>query len=141
MQGTGMSITSGWTVNQVTQAYPPTLRVFGRYGIDSCCGGTKTLAEVATAHNLSLEQLLKDLHAAITPQAVVLDVRSDIRAGRDPLEKILAAADGIGDDQELIILNDFEPVPLYRVLGGRGFSHQTERTSDSAWRIVFQRKP
>jgi iron-sulfur cluster repair protein YtfE (RIC family) len=60
-----VEITAGWTVNEVVERYPESLLVFGRYGVDSCCGGQKRLSEVAVAHGFSLAQLLADLKAAI----------------------------------------------------------------------------
>jgi iron-sulfur cluster repair protein YtfE (RIC family) len=60
-------ITADWTVNAVVGVYPTSLPVFGRYGIDSCCGGLKTLREVAEAHHLTLDRLLADLVAVTTP--------------------------------------------------------------------------
>ena len=133
-------VSPDWTVNEVVAGSPATLPVFGRYGIDSCCGGLKSLRDVAEVHRLSLDQLLADLNRAIAPRPVVLDVRSDIRAGHDPLKKILASAERLEDDQELVIVNDFEPIPLYGVLADRGFTHHTERTTDGAWKITFARR-
>ena len=130
MMTTRIPVTADWTVNEVVAAYPATLRVFGRYGIDACCGGLKPLSEVATAHDLPLDQLLADLTRAIAPRETVLDVRPDLEAGQDPLTKILSTADTVEVGENLVILVGFEPVPLYTVLGQRGFSHQSERAPD-----------
>jgi iron-sulfur cluster repair protein YtfE (RIC family) len=67
-------ITADWTVNAVVGTYPTSLPVFGRYGIDSCCGGLKTLREVSEAHHLPLDRLLADLVHATTRAPLVLDV-------------------------------------------------------------------
>jgi iron-sulfur cluster repair protein YtfE (RIC family) len=67
-------ITADWTVNAVVGTYPTSLPVFGRYGIDSCCGGLKTLREVAEAHHLPLDRLLADLVHPTTRAPLVLDV-------------------------------------------------------------------
>lgn len=52
------------TVNDVSRAYPATLAVFARHGIDSCCGGALPLAEVARRHHLELPALLAELARA-----------------------------------------------------------------------------
>ncbi len=65
-----------------------------------------------------------------------LDVRKDIGNGSDPLKKILAAAKQIKEDKVLMLINSFEPVPLYSVLKRKGLDHWTER-KDSEWRVYF----
>lgn len=136
---TVQTITADWTVNEVVGAYPKTLPVFGRFGIDCCCGGQKTLGEVASVHRLPLDQLLADLAGVIAPPSasVVLDVRPDLQAGHDPLTKILATADGLDKNQSLVILVGFEPVPLYDVLGKRGFTHRSEQIAAGDWKVTF----
>lgn len=139
MDTTRTTLSADWTVNEVVATYPAALPVLGKYGIDACCGGLKSLRDVATAHNFSLDQLLTDLGRAIAPDETVLDVRPDLQAGEDPLGKILAAADDIKTGGRLVILVGFEPAPLYGVLGQRGFGHQSERTPDGTWRVTFTR--
>ena len=43
-----------------------------------------------------------------------LDVREDIRAGREPFSKIVAAVAGLSSEENLLIIAPFEPVPLFR---------------------------
>ena len=50
-----------WTVAEIVNAFPETLRVFRSYRIDICCGGRHTPEEVARKHGLDLERLLEDL--------------------------------------------------------------------------------
>jgi uncharacterized protein (DUF2249 family) len=69
----------------------------------------------------------------------IVDVREDIRRGDEPFDRIMQAVAALEDDQELVIVNVFEPVPLYSVLAQRGFSHETTRTAEGDWRIVFRR--
>src|SRR5579883_1740554 len=128
-----------WTINQVVENFPDALPVLGRHGIDTCCGGQKTIREVAAAHGIPIEQLLAKLDQVVNPTDVVLDVRPDLRAGQDPLGKIIAAAESLRDEQSLVILVGFEPTPLYGVLAARGFGHRSERTADGVWMITFRR--
>ena len=55
---------------------------------------------------------------------VRLDVREDIRAGREPFVRIMTVVDALPPDGVLVLRVPFEPVPLYRVLGRRGFAHK-----------------
>jgi uncharacterized protein (DUF2249 family) len=48
----------------------------------------------------------------------------------------MAAVETLGPDQALVLRAPFDPVPLCRVLGKRGFAHWTERLAEddfSAW--------
>lgn len=74
--------------------------------------------------------------------AVVLDVRPDLEAGQEPFHKIMEAIDKLGPNQALVLIAPFEPRPLYKVLGAKGFDHRTEENEDGDWRITFfRRKP
>jgi uncharacterized protein (DUF2249 family) len=72
---------------------------------------------------------------------VYLDVREDIRSGREPLARIMATVDGLGPDGVLVLTAPFEPVPLYRVLSRRGFAHFTEGYAADHWMVWFYRDP
>jgi len=78
---------------------------------------------------------IEKLAASAAP--LVLDVREDIKAGREPFGKIMAAVQSLAPGQALEIINVFEPVPLYAVLGDKGFTHEASRTDDGDWRITF----
>ncbi len=69
----------------------------------------------------------------------IVDVRADIGRGDEPFDRILQAVAALAADQELVVVNVFEPVPLYGVLAQRGFAHETTRTPEGDWRITFRR--
>jgi len=81
----------------------------------------------------------KTAAAAADAYPLVLDVREDIAEGREPFQKIMAAVKSLSPAQPLVLVNSFEPVPLYGVLEQQGFAHQAERAADGAWRITFTR--
>jgi len=70
---------------------------------------------------------------------VHLDVREDIRRGQEPFARIMAAVKALADDQALVVRAPFEPIPLYDVLGRRGFAHRTERRGSDDWSVSFYR--
>jgi uncharacterized protein (DUF2249 family) len=77
---------------------------------------------------------------ALSPGARVdLDVRDDIRRGREPFARIMAAVKALGAGQALVLRAPFEPVPLYDVLGKRGLAHWTERSAADDWSVWFYR--
>jgi uncharacterized protein (DUF2249 family) len=76
--------------------------------------------------------------AAIPPERIVdLDVRDDLRGGREPFGRIMAARQALPPGHVLRLRAIFEPVPLYRVLGAQGLDHWTERLAADDWRVWF----
>jgi iron-sulfur cluster repair protein YtfE (RIC family) len=61
---TGREITAEMTINQIVAAYPETLPLLNRLGIDTCCGGALSLAEVARRHRFDFIALLAELERA-----------------------------------------------------------------------------
>jgi uncharacterized protein (DUF2249 family) len=72
---------------------------------------------------------------------VDLDVRDDIRQGREPFARIVTAARALGPDQVLVLRAPFEPRPLFDVLGRRGFAHWSECHAPGDWSVWFFRAP
>ncbi|MDI3317870.1 MAG: DUF2249 domain-containing protein [Bacillota bacterium] len=66
-----------------------------------------------------------------------LDVRDDLRAGREPLGRILEAVRQLREGEGLRLLATFEPLPLYRVLEARGFEHRARRLEGGDWEVTF----
>lgn len=73
-------------------------------------------------------------------KGIVLDVREDIARGREPFSKITQAVSRLGLGESLILINSFEPIPLYGVLAKLGFDHRTERGPEGEWRVTFSRR-
>ncbi len=70
---------------------------------------------------------------------VHLDVREDIQRGQEPFTRIMTAVKALAGDQALVLRVPFEPIPLYDVLGKRGFAHWTERRAPDDWSVWFYR--
>ncbi|BDG60232.1 DUF2249 domain-containing protein [Caldinitratiruptor microaerophilus] len=68
---------------------------------------------------------------------VVLDVRHYHAQGREPFGDIMAAVQNLQPGQVFVLLNTFEPFPLYRVMEQMGFQHHAEQTPEGDWRITF----
>ena len=71
--------------------------------------------------------------------AVVLDVRDELRRGGRPLMRILRAAKGLPQEQHLVVLATFEPIPLYAAMRLRGFRHEARRLPGGDWEVRFRR--
>lgn len=66
-----------------------------------------------------------------------LDVRDVIRQGGEPLPAILAAAERLGPGGILHLRSPFPPVPLYAVMGERGFVHYSTMFGSDDWSTWF----
>jgi len=72
-----------------------------------------------------------------TTPVTTLDVRALIAMGAEPFEDIMAAVDALPKDGALELVAPFAPVPLYAVLGNRGFAHVTRQRDDGAFVVRF----
>ncbi len=68
---------------------------------------------------------------------VEVDVRDDLRAGREPFSKIMAAVGALRDDEVLHLRAIFEPAPLFTVLAKRGLVHESHSHASDDWSVWF----
>ena len=72
---------------------------------------------------------------------VKLDVREEIRKGREPFGKIMQTVARLKESEQLLLIAPFEPAPLYAVLAQQGFSHQSKATASGDFEVLFTRGP
>jgi uncharacterized protein DUF2249 len=72
-------------------------------------------------------------------QVVDLDVREDLRRGREPLVRIVAAARTLPPGGVLHLRTTFQPTPLFMVLKGQGFHFHSEGFAADDWSSWFWR--
>ncbi|HLP75896.1 MAG TPA: DUF2249 domain-containing protein [Candidatus Paceibacterota bacterium] len=72
---------------------------------------------------------------------ITLDIREDIRNGREPFLKIMSTATALDADEKLLVIAPFEPVPLFQVMQKKGFQHQTRAIGSGDWEVLFSRNP
>jgi uncharacterized protein (DUF2249 family) len=71
---------------------------------------------------------------------VTLDVREDLRQGREPFSKIMNAVAQLHPDENLLLVAPFEPAPLFSVLGKQGFGHESKQIKSGDWEVLFIRR-
>jgi uncharacterized protein (DUF2249 family) len=76
----------------------------------------------------------------VKPNLITLDVRADLRAGREPFSIIMEAVAALPVEQSLCILAPFEPVPLIELLGRQGFQHTARANAAGDWEVLFTRR-
>jgi hypothetical protein len=81
-----------------------------------------------------------ELLALPSDRIVDVDVREELRAGKEPFQRIMAAARALPPSAVLRVRAIFEPSPLYSVFAKKGFSHATERLGDEDFRVWFHRR-
>jgi regulator of cell morphogenesis and NO signaling len=59
-----ISITPDMSLNDVIRKYPNTIGVFNRFNIDSCCGGARSLRDMAAEDKVDLEVFMQALKEA-----------------------------------------------------------------------------
>lgn len=72
-------------------------------------------------------------------QTVVVDVREQLRAGREPFLDIMAAAEKCRVGDTLVLYATFKPVPLLAVMKTQGFEGTASPIEDGDWRVDFLR--
>ena len=82
-------------------------------------------------------QMPATLRTIPSEKVVHLDVREDLRAGREPFSRIMAARKDVPGKGALCVRAIFEPIPLYAVMQRQGFTHHTERLAEDDWRVWF----
>ncbi len=77
----------------------------------------------------------------MNPRTVTVDVCDDIRNGREPFSRIMAAVAALRPDEELRLIAPFEPLPLFGVLAKKGFRHAAQQNASGNWEVLFSRDP
>jgi len=73
----------------------------------------------------------------VTTAFVDVDVRPTLRAGGEPFGEIMAAVSALPPGKGLRLLATFKPVPLFQVLGSKGFTHEAREIGDGDWEVLF----
>lgn len=66
-----------------------------------------------------------------------LDVRPILRDGGEPFGAIMQAVAALAPGQSLRLLATFKPIPLFQVLGQRGFEPSAREIGDGDWEVIF----
>ncbi|MBE0540460.1 MAG: DUF2249 domain-containing protein [Verrucomicrobia bacterium] len=70
---------------------------------------------------------------------IELDVREDLRQGREPFSKIMMTVGQLKANESLRLLAPFEPTPLFAVLAQQGFSHVSKALESGDYEVLFCR--
>lgn len=71
---------------------------------------------------------------------VDLDVRPILRSGGEPFQQIMETVTSLAPGYGLRLLATFKPIPLFGLLGSKGFSYEAVEIEGGDWEILFQPK-
>lgn len=72
-------------------------------------------------------------------QSSPADRRLDVReVDGEPFGDIMAALEDLPTDETLLLVNSFEPEPLYSVLEERGFEYETTNPESDLWHVEIR---
>lgn len=80
---------------------------------------------------------MTDSTTATTTEPRTLDVREDLRNGKEPLPMIMQAIQSLTPGQPLRLLATFEPLPLFAVLARKGYGHYSTHHGEGDWEVLF----
>lgn len=89
--------------------------------------------------NLLRDDLPLALQVVDPAKVVEVDVREDLRKGREPFARLMVAKGEVEPGGALLVRAILEPVPLYAVMAKHGFVHHTESLAPDDWMIWFYR--
>jgi hypothetical protein len=91
--------------------------------------------------NISPEQLNDSAWAEAATERVPLDLRPVFADGHEPLTLILEQIGRLPDSAALVIDAPFHPMPLRRMLGGRGYLSAASQLAPDHWQVAFRHAP
>ncbi|MEA1931983.1 MAG: DUF2249 domain-containing protein [Euryarchaeota archaeon] len=57
----------------------------------------------------------------------------------EPFSDIMSALTDLPEDGTVLLINSFEPKPLYSVLKRKGFEYETTQATDDEWRVLISK--
>lgn len=69
----------------------------------------------------------------------IVDVREDLRQGREPFMEIMKALREMPEGNALLLYATFKPEPLIALLGEQGYESSAEALPDGSWSVRFER--
>ncbi|MDU4696431.1 MULTISPECIES: DUF2249 domain-containing protein [Paenibacillus] len=72
---------------------------------------------------------------------VELDVRPYLRRGEEPFSVIMDTVGKLEEGEIFVLHATMNPVPLLKVLEGKGYSHACEQLAADHWKVTFEPIP
>lgn len=74
-----------------------------------------------------------------TIEPLRLDVRPYHERKEEPFQAIMDSVGGLEPDQAFLLINSFEPTPLFAVMRKKGFEYHCTEVGPEEYHILFRR--
>jgi len=74
---------------------------------------------------------------ALDPGAVLVDVREDLKTGRECFDRIMSAFESLRPGQTLALRAPFQPNALFAVMAEKGFRAESLHLAQEDWIVLF----
>ncbi|WP_031407347.1 DUF2249 domain-containing protein [Thiomonas sp. FB-Cd] len=74
----------------------------------------------------------------MTTSPLTLDVRPILHSGGEPFPEIMQAVGNLECGQSLRLFTTFKPVPLFSVMGKKGYAHHERELGENDWEVIFE---
>ncbi len=71
---------------------------------------------------------------------VTLDVREDLKLKKEPFDKIMGVVKQLKEGQVFELHAPFNPLPLHKVMGRKGFEYEAEKIDKRHWKVIYRKK-
>lgn len=58
----------------------------------------------------------------------------------EPFEHIMESLNELEDDGCLLLINSFEPKPLYQILESKGYTYESSQIDEDEWHIQIEKR-
>ena len=71
---------------------------------------------------------------------VTLDVREDLKLKKEPFDKIMGVVKQLKEGQVFELHAPFNPLPLHKVMGRKGFEYEAEKIDKRHWKVIYRKR-
>lgn len=101
---------------------------------------TGNVSDNTVLSQINTHEIVKEIPESVHENIVVMDVRPLLDLGTDPFNRIMKQLKNLLPQQQLLIINTFEPVPLINMLKEKGFLYKTSRPVQGEVHTLFYKQ-
>ena len=95
-------------------------------------------ANIKEEQTIMLENDVNFIKNINREKLIRLDVRPIINNGKDPFHEIMSVVKTLKDDNVFLLINSFEPIPLYSIMKKKGYDYTTLK-EEEVYKVYFSK--